>query len=256
MSERDGYEPGVPCWVDNLVADPEASMRFYNELLGWEFDGPGPGDYYVAKLRGRDVAGIGAQPPGVPAAWNTYVSVASAEDAVRAAAGAGGRVVLEPFDALPAGRVAVIADPSGAVIGFWEPHERKGAQLVNEPSAWTMSVLNTPETDACAAFYRDVFGWQTEPFGPMTLFRLPGCVGGEPGQPVPRDTVAVMVPADGGAYWGVGLWVGDADTVAQRAPALGGTVIAPPFDAGGMRQAVVADPDGAAFSVTTAPPAH
>ena len=69
MSERSEYPAGVPCWVDVLEPDPGAAMRFYSELLGWEFAGPGPGDYYEARLRGRDVAGVGAQPPGVPTAW-------------------------------------------------------------------------------------------------------------------------------------------------------------------------------------------
>jgi len=255
MSERDAYQAGVPCWVDNLVPDPAAAMSFYGEVLGWQFDGPGPGQYYLAQVRGRDVAGLGARPSGVPAAWNTYVSVASADDAARAATGAGGRVVLEPFDALPAGRVAVIADPSGAVFGVWEPQDRQGAQLVNEPSAWAMSLLHTADTDACEGFYRELFGWEAEAFGPsgMKLFRLPGFIGGEPEQPVPRDVGAVMVSAADEAQWSVGFWVGDADAVADRAAKLGGTVVSPPSDAFGMRQAVLADPDGAAFSVTTAP---
>ena len=118
MSEREMYQPGAPCWVDTLQPDSKATIRFYAELLGWEFDGPGPGGYYVARLHGRDVAGVGAQPPGVPSAWNTYVSVASAKDAAQAAAGAGGRVLMERFDALPAGSVAVLEDPTGAVIGL------------------------------------------------------------------------------------------------------------------------------------------
>ena len=256
MSERDTYQAGVPCWVDVLVPDPAVAMRFYGDLLGWEFDGPGPGDYYEASLRGRGVAGVGAQAPDVPTAWNTYVCVASVEDAARAAANAGGRVLVEPFDALPAGRVAVFADPSGAAVGVWEPHDRQGAQLVNEPSAWAMSVLNTPEPDACAAFYREVFGWESEAFGPMSLCRLPGCVTGEPGQPVPRDVVAVIAPADAEPHWSVGFWVGDADAVAEKAPAVGGSVIAAPFENGGMRHAVVADPAGAVFQVTTAPGPH
>ena len=250
MSQRDSYPPGVPCWVDNLVPDPARAMDFYAGLLGWEFDGPGPGDYYVAKLRGRDVAGVGQAPPGVSPGWNTYVSVASADDTARAA----DRVIVEPFDALPAGRVAALADPGGAVIGVWEPAERLGCQLVNEASAYAMSALHTGDTDTAARFYRDVFGWESEQFAPgISLFRLPGFVGGEPSQPVPRDVVAVMAKDDGPDRWSVDFWVTDADDLAARAPELGGSVIVPPFDSIPKRQAVLADPFGAAFSVSTAP---
>ncbi|HEY4827582.1 MAG TPA: VOC family protein [Solirubrobacteraceae bacterium] len=249
MSERDGYPSGVPCWVDNQVPDPAKAMAFYRELFGWEFDGPGPGDYFVATLRGRDVAGVGQAPAGVSPGWNTYVSVASAEDAACAA----DRVIVEPFDALPAGRVAALGDSGGAVIGVWEPAQRLGCQLVNEASAYAMSALHTPDPDAAASFYRDVFGWETDEFAPgVSLFRLPGYVGGEPAQPVPRDVVAVMAKDDGPARWSVDFWVGDADAVAARAPELGGSVVVAPFDSVPKRQAVIADPDGAVFSVSTA----
>ena len=256
MSERDGHQPGVPCWVDLLAGDVNAAMSFYGEVLGWEFDGPGPGQYFVAQTRGRDVAGVGGQPPdGAPVAWNTYVSVASVEESAEAAAVAGGQILVAPFDALPAGRVAVIADPSGATLCLWEPRDRQGAQLVNEPSAWAMSMLHTGDPGACEAFYREVFGWESEPFGPagVKLFRLPGYVGGEPQQPVPRDVVAAMVPADGDSYWSVDFWVDDADAVSAATAQRGGSMLAPPSDAGGMRQAVLADPAGVSFSVTTAP---
>ncbi|HTP20370.1 MAG TPA: VOC family protein [Solirubrobacteraceae bacterium] len=249
MSERDSYPAGVPCWVDNLVPDPQKSIAFYRELFGWEFDGPGPGDYYVAKLRGRDVAGLAQAPPGVSPGWNTYVSVTSADDTARAA----GRVVLEPFDVLPAGRVAALADPAGAVIGVWQPGERLGCQLVNEASAYAMSALHTPDPDAAARYYRDIFGWDIEEFAPgASLFRLPGYVGGEPAQPVPRDVVAVLARDEGPARWSVDFWVEDADAAAARAPELGGSVVVAPFDSVPKRQAVLADPDGAVFSVSTA----
>ena len=250
MSERDSYPAGVPCWVDNLVPDPRAATEFYGELFGWEFDGPGPGDYYVAKVRGRDVAGVGQAPPGVSPGWNTYVSVASADDTARAAE----RVIVEPFDVLPAGRLAAVADPDGAVIGVWEPADRLGCQLVNEAAAYAMSALHTGNTDAAARFYHDLFGWENEEFAPgISLFRLPGYVGGEPAQPVPRDVIAVMAQDDGPARWSVDFWVTDADDLAARASELGGSVLVPPFESISTRQAVVADPFGAAFSVTTAP---
>jgi hypothetical protein len=136
----------------------------------------------------------------------------------------------------------------------WEPADRLGCQLVNEAAAYAMSALHTGDTDAAARFYHDLFGWESEQFAPgISLFRLPGYVGGEPAQPVPRDVIAVMAQDDGPPRWSVDFWVTDADDLAARAPDLGGSVVVPPFDSIPTRQAVVADPFGAVFSVTTAP---
>src|SRR5947207_6301463 len=271
MSERNDYPHGVPCWVDTLQPDPQAAVRFYGDLMGWAFEGPGampgdpPGQYSVARLRGRDVAGVGSQPSqpsagAMPTVWNTYVRIESADATARKVKSAGGRVLREAFDALPAGRLAVFADPAGAVFCGWEPVDRQGAQLVNENGAWAMSVLNTPDPEGAKAFYRAVFGWTADAMkmngGEITLFRLPGYVGGEPQQPVPRDNVAVMAPAKPGGpsgnappHWLVNFWVADADGTAEKTKKLGGRILAPPFDIPGFREAILADPQGAVFSV-------
>ena len=269
MSERDGYQAGVPCWVAGVYPDPEKAVTFYTELFGWEAEetmgADSPGKYYLCRLRGRDVAAIASRPDAAPPtdpAWGTYVWVDSAEDAAARAADTGGSIVMEPFDSLDGGRIAVVADPAGAVFGVWQPGAHKGSQLVNEPGAWSMSLLNTRDQESAKAFYGAVFGWEGEAFemggGEVVLWRLPGFVGGEPEQPVPRDVVAVMapiggdVPADVPAHWSVDFWVDDVDATAQRAVDLGGSVIAPPYDVPGtaLRQAVVADPQGATFSIT------
>ena len=44
MPERDGYIPGVPCWVDTSQPDPEAAVGFYGGLFGWEFEDVMPPD--------------------------------------------------------------------------------------------------------------------------------------------------------------------------------------------------------------------
>jgi uncharacterized protein len=267
MTERAGYQPGVPSWVDNLARDPRRQTDFYGSLFGWDFSGPGempgdpPGEYFVASLRGREVAGIGSIPQeGLEPAWNTYIEVESVDRAAQRVEAVGGRVLVEPFDASPAGRIAAVADPAGASFAIWEPDARRGAELVNEPSAWSMSALNTADPDQAAKFYGAVFGWETEPFSlgefEATMFRLPGYVGGNPGQPVPRDVVAAMMPLAGGngdgpqAHWSVDFWVGDVDATARTAADLGGSVGVPPYDLPGFRQAVLTDPEGAAFSTT------
>jgi hypothetical protein len=85
--------------------------------------------------------------------------------------------------------------------------------------------------------------------------RVPGYVGGEPRQPVSRDVVGAMMSADEHdrvppAHWGVDFWIADADAAAEKATALGGSVVAGPYDVPGFRQAVLTDPQGAAFTVS------
>ncbi|HEX8156309.1 MAG TPA: VOC family protein, partial [Solirubrobacteraceae bacterium] len=222
MSERKRYPAGAPCWVETLQPDPRAALDFYAALLGWEFDGPGPmpgdlaGEYYVARVNGRDVAGIGslADMGGPPMAiWSTYVRVDSVDEAAERATAAGASLLAGPLDALPAGRLAVLLDPVGAAVCVWEARAREGAQLVNEPGTWAMSSLHTTDGEGAKAFYGSVFGWQPEAFGapeaPMTLWRLPGYVG-EAAQPIPPDVVAVMAPTGDAAaavppHWNVNL---------------------------------------------------
>jgi uncharacterized protein len=269
MSERDGFQPGVPCWVDTWQPDAEAAVAFYTELFGWEAEDTMPpdipGHHFMCRLRGRDVAAIASRPDKAPPtepAWGTYVWAESAEDTAARVKDAAGSVVMEPFDALDGGRIAVVADPAGAVLGVWQPGVHKGAQVVNEPGAWSMSALNTRDPEGAKAFYGDVFGWTTESFDAggdeIFMWRLPGFVGGEPMQPVPRDVVATMLPMstdlpeEAPPFWSVDFWVGDVDGTVDRAARLGGTVIAPPYDipGAGLRQAVLADPQGAVLSVT------
>jgi uncharacterized protein len=147
MPERDGYLPGVPCWIDTSQPDPESAVAFYGGLFGWDFEDVMPpgsqGKYFVARLHGGDVAAVGSQPEGAPqaAAWNTYVSVESADDAAAKVRDAGGNVVMEPFDVLDAGRMALLTDPEGAAFCVWQAKEHKGARIVNEPGSLIFNSL-------------------------------------------------------------------------------------------------------------------
>ena len=66
VPERDGYIPGVPCWVDASEPDPEAAAGFYSGLFGWDFEDvispEAPGKYFMARIRGLDVAAVGRSP--------------------------------------------------------------------------------------------------------------------------------------------------------------------------------------------------
>jgi uncharacterized protein len=251
MSERHEYPAGVPCWVDVLVPDPAAVEDFYGDVFGWDFTDPTDNGYRVARIRGLDVVGLGQATQAMPS-WNTYIRVESADAAAARAVEDGGTVLLEPIDVLPAGRLAVIADPTQAAFAVWEARDREGAQLINEPGTWQMSSLHTHEPDAAAAFYGALFGWETEPLGDATLFRLPGYVGGRSRQPLPQDVVAVMAPRELSVppHWNVNLQVSDADLTAAAVTAQGGKVLGGPFDTPGFRNAIIADPQGAVFSIS------
>jgi len=124
-----------------------------------------------------------------------------------------------------------------------------------------MSQLNTPDPEGAKAFYGAVFGWESDTFdmgeGLITLWRLPGYVGGEPEQPVSREVVGVMVPMSGdrstenvSAHWSVDFWVEDVDAAADKTVELGGEVKMWPFHTSVGRTAILADSQGAVFSVS------
>jgi predicted enzyme related to lactoylglutathione lyase len=164
MSERNGFHPGVPCFVDTWQPDADAAARFYAELFGWDADGPAGGPY-MCRLRGRDVAFIGQSPAEHahrPSAWTTYVWVDSADATAARVLAAGGSVPVEPFESLDGGRIAILADPAGAHLGIWQVGEHRGAELVNEPSAWSWSQLLTTDPEGAKRFYAAVFGWETD----------------------------------------------------------------------------------------------
>lgn len=272
MPERDGYIPGVPCWVDTSGPDPAAVLPFYTELFGWAFENVMPegsgGQYFIGRLRGGDVAAVGSSPEGAPpmAAWNTYVWVESVDETVSKAREAGGGVVAEPFDVVGSGRMAVLTDPEGAAFCLWQAMDHRGAQVVNEHGSLTFNGLASRDPEGAKAFYSAVFGWGTLalPSGPM--WTLPGYGDHlEERSPGLREQMAQMGGPDGFidvvaglnpiadddsqtvAHWSVTFAVDDADATAAKATSLGGEVIAGPVDAPWTRTVVISDPQGAKF---------
>jgi uncharacterized protein len=262
MSERSDYTIGVPCWVDALPEEPSRTADFYAEILGWELDdrlGPdGPGSYYVGRLGGRAVAAVGTPPAtDLSPAWITYIRVDDVDAAARRAVESGGRVVHADLPTVDGDRRVLLADPAGATFGIRQSGLIDGAELVNEPGAWSISILNTGDAEAAKAFYGGMFGWTTSAVDAggveLTMWQLPGYFGGEPSQPVPRDVVAVMAPlpdGDDAARWDVNFWIDDADAAAAKTEELGGTVLAAPTDQPPFREAVIADPAGAAMAIS------
>jgi predicted enzyme related to lactoylglutathione lyase len=270
MAERDGYIPGVPCWIDTSQPDPDAALAFYGGLFGWEFEdampAEAPGNYFIGRIRGGDVAAVSSVPQGAPptATWNTYVWVDSADETAAKVLAAGGKALMEPFDVMDAGRMAVFADPEGAVFSAWQANKHRGAQIVNEAGSLNFNTLNTRDAAAARSFYGSVFGWQTLALdGGAEMWTLPGYGDYlERDRPGLRDQMAAMgaprgfedvvasissLSGDQAAHWSVTFAVDDADAIAGRATELGGSVLMAPFNAPWVRMSVIADPQGASF---------
>jgi predicted enzyme related to lactoylglutathione lyase len=272
MPERDGYIPGVPCWADTTQPDPQGAVDFYGGLFGWEFEDvmppDAPGSYFIARLRGGDVAAVSTPPPDAPpmAVWNTYIWVDSADEAASSVREAGGQVMAEPFDVMDAGRMALFTDPEGAAFAVWQANQQKGARIVNEPGTLVFNGLNTRDPEGAEAFYGAVFGWQTLDVSGGVMWTMPGYGDHlEEANPGLRkqvvelgaperfaDVVAALNPIaddqpDTPAHWSVTFAVEDADATAERAVELGGRAVAPPFDAPWVRTTVLSDPQGATF---------
>jgi predicted enzyme related to lactoylglutathione lyase len=265
MSEQDRFVPGVPNWVELRTPEPQAAQDFYGALFGWTFSDAGPapggGRYLLAQLSG---GAVGAVVQGEPAGWNSYVLVDSVDDAAERVRAAGGRVLGPPAE-VEHGRVLAFTDPEGAELRVWEPHGRRGADVVNAHGSVNFNDLHTGDAAAAAEFYSAVFGWRVlDMGGGITMWALgaygdhlerrhPGtresyaAMGGPAGF---EDVVASITPVDrdgGPAYWGVTFAVDDADACAARASELGGRVLAGPFDAAWVRMAVLQDPHGVSF---------
>jgi len=251
IGERTSYRPGTFCWVELATPDPPGALAFYRGLLGWEGDampaGPQPG-YTMVRSAGRYVAALHHDGRGTAPAWLSFVSVADVDEAAERAAGLGGLVVQGPADVLDAGRLAVVADPTGAQVALWQPGRHIGATLVNEPGALCMNQLDTSDPDAALGFYGELFGWTARSVGSAeepywSLFNAGSLNGGL--RPVPPDA--------GPARWLAYFAVADLDAVVAGIGAAGGAVVAGPRAVPAGRFVVATDPQGAAFAVFEGP---
>jgi uncharacterized protein len=255
MATTTQHAPGTFCWPELASIDQPGAKTFYTKLLGWEFADQeiGGGELYTMfKLNGRDTGALYTMGKeelahGVPPHWNSYVAVASADQAAEKAASLGGTVVVQPFDVLDSGRMAFIQDPTGAMFGVWQAKNHPGVGVLDEAGSLCWTELMTSDVGKAQPFYSGLFGWKAEakPMGPMvyTIFHNGGV------QAAGMMQIAKeMGPMP--SHWVVYFAVGDCDGTAAKAVVLGGKTTVPPQDIPGIgRFAVLQDPQGAHFAI-------
>jgi predicted enzyme related to lactoylglutathione lyase len=245
MGERTSYPPGTFSWAELLTSDADAAKGFYSQLFGWDYEdnptGPDGPVYSMATRDGKYVAalfGDESQPPH----WNCYVTVASADEAAAKAAEAGGTVIAEAFDVMEVGRMAVIADPTGAALCLWEPRAHIGASLVNTPGSLAWNDLITPDPEAAAGFYGELFGW--------TFEQMPGDIDYRVIYNGGRSNGGILAQ-EGPASWLPYFGHDDVERLAGEIDGHGGKLFNGPMEVPGGKFVVLADPQGAVFAALT-----
>jgi hypothetical protein len=253
MADAKTFVVNAPAWIDLSTTDPAEARGFYSKLFGWKAEpekDPTAGGYAIARLDGKDVAGIGGkQDPNAPSAWMAYIGTKDANAIAKKVEAEGGKVIAPPFDVMDVGRMAVFEDPSGAFISVWEPKTMNGFEVQRKPGSFSWVELNSRAFEKAAEFYKKVFGW-TAKVSPMgegqpdyTEFQLGGesLAGGMDMNP--------MVPKEVPSYWTVYFGVADVDKSFQNAIGLGAKEMVSPQDFPGGRFAMVSDPQGAMFGL-------
>jgi predicted enzyme related to lactoylglutathione lyase len=253
MAEAKTAVAHKPIWLDLSSSDAAASRDFYSNLFGWKVEvNPDPqyGGYALAKIGGKDVAGIGPKmSPDAPTAWLVYIASSDAADTVKKAKAAGGNVLGEPMQVGPQGTMAIIQDPSGAVIGVWQAAQMAGSPVIGQANTFGWAELNSRGFDKAEPFYKKVFGWgdkksaMGEGQGEYTEFLVNGesIAGGMEMNP--------MVPAQVPSYWLAYFTVADVDKAHEKATAAGAKSMLEPQEFPGGRFSILSDPQGAAFGL-------
>ena len=251
MTNRVRAPIGAPCWVDLCTSDVDLSRSFYSQLFGWEAQPPSPehGGYFMFTRQGVPVAGaMGAM--GDTRATNTWMPFLATDDVERTLqlACERGSTVRAPAMAIDdLGTQALFTDPSGAVIGLWQPGSFPGFAVINEPGAVLFVAIDVHDYETQIAFYRQVLGW--EPVEEeVDDHHYAGFMDPETGRPLAGigDEVENLEPGEVTA-WSIIWQCDDVETAAADVRSLGGTVIKEPRDGGLGRHARVADPAGARF---------
>jgi predicted enzyme related to lactoylglutathione lyase len=258
VSKISSYAPGSFCWADLMTKDTAAAKNFYAEMFGWtSMDVPAAdGIYTILKADGDDVAGMMPARPGMPNCWNVHFSVTSADAMAEAVVRTGGEVLNGPFDAMDAGRMAVVQDPQGAVFCLWEPRKHIGATYGGALGRVVWPELATTDAAGAATFYKGLFGWGSKPeTGVESAVYTEWTNGGK--------SIGGMMPMNGPQWagipphWNSYITVADCDERAAKAVELGSQLYVPPTDIPNVgRFAVVADPQRAVFCIIQMTAAH
>ncbi len=252
--------PGAFSWIELASTDQDSAKAFYSSLFGWTINdqsmGPS-GTYTMFQIDGRNIGAAYTmqaeeRAEGAPPHWNLYITVESADEAASKAKQLGATIFAPPFDVMDVGRMAVMADPTGAAFCVWQAKKHRGVEITGVDGTLCWADLSTPDREKAQKFYAGLFGWkisagEKDPSEYLHIQNGEAFIGGIP----PTADRDPSMPA----HWLPYIQVNDVDTTAAKAQHNGGKVYLAPMSMEGVgRMAVLADPQGAVFAIFKSSP--
>lgn len=117
---------GEFCWETLSTSDEARARDFYGKLFGWTPMQSNGGGIPVFTRNGTPQGMVAdlEKAKNFPPSWLTYVVVETIESACERATRLGGKVLVPRVEVPSVGRTAMIADPSGARLGLFQPNMR------------------------------------------------------------------------------------------------------------------------------------
>lgn len=240
-------------WYDLMSTDRDASLPFFQSLLGWtttDMDMGEMGAYTMLFSAGVGLGGAVQLDPshGLPSHFIGYIACEDVDDIAARAPGLGGSVGVPPMDIPDVGRFAVIADPMGAHFSILTSLPGAPATPESDPPVGGViwNEISTEDAAKTGSFYSDLFDWTTQasamPGAPdyQVLFHGDSMVGG------------MMKPEHPGtpSNWLFYFRVEDIDASATTITNSGGSTISPIMDVPTVgRMLVASDPVGVVFAL-------
>ena len=268
MQPRMSQVPGNPIWFDLASSDPDASLRFYSDVIGWDYvsvDMGGGNVYHLAVDEDRNIVGIGGRPCDVELSerasiWLTHLYVPDAREYAAKVVELGGRIITEPHDiAIPGqdeivGARCTLANPAGGVFSVWQSGVGAGCGVFGEVGTACWIEYHSPKVDASMAWHKAVFGVDFEPVeipladgdGSVTLNFLKTDGEGESCAFVQMEPEDMLTQAP---FWMTYFMVADIEAATEVARRLGAEV---PFGIRSLpfgRYVAMIDPQDAVFSL-------
>ena len=257
--------PGKIIWRDLLTNDPVASQRFYGELFGWEFESVGEASnlrsnsaYTLIRHNGKLIGGmvdtVALNGRDDISQWVVLMAVEDLEAGVAAVTANGGKIIAPPTDLQARGRLALVRDAEGALLGLLETRDGDPRDSEPETGGFLWDELWTTDVQDAGLFYNKVAGLTADTVDIDSDQETPAAYRLLKAGDKPRVGI-LPVPLDGlDPVWVSYIRVEDPSAIAARVAELGGRVIveAGPRPLGG-EVAFIAGPSGAGIALQTWP---